>query len=52
MAWKALEPIAILRKACVYQRFLDNIEPSEWVYHRHDPQAMLVAAAAATTSGF
>lgn len=48
-AWKALEPVARLRSAWVYQRFLDNIEPSERVYHRDDVQNMLVAAEAAMT---
>jgi Phosphotransferase enzyme family len=32
-----LAPIAAARQAVVYRRFLDNIEPSEQVYHRHDP---------------
>ncbi len=40
-AWRVLEPIAALRMAWVYQRFLDNIEPSEHVYHRDDvPEAL------------
>lgn len=32
-----LAPVAAARQAVVYRRFLDNIEPSERVYHRHDP---------------
>ena len=35
-AWDAIRPLAILKSAIVYQRFLDNIEVSEHVYHRHD----------------
>lgn len=35
-AWRELAPIAALRMAWVYQRFLDNIEPSERTYHRLD----------------
>lgn len=35
-AWKVLEPIAALRMAWVYQRFLDNIEQAEHIYHRDD----------------
>lgn len=32
-----LAPIAAARQAVIYQRFLDNIEPSEQVYHLGDP---------------
>ena len=32
-----LAPIAAARQAVIYQRFLDNIEPSEQIYHRGDP---------------
>ena len=32
-----LAPIATARQAVIYQRFIDNIEPSEWAYHRDDP---------------
>lgn len=35
-AWDRLEPVATLRMAWVYQRFLDNIEPAEHIYHRDD----------------
>jgi Ser/Thr protein kinase RdoA (MazF antagonist) len=37
---RALEPMAVLARvigAIVYQRFLDNIEPAERVYHEDDP---------------
>jgi len=45
-----IEPIAALRHAWVYQMFLDNIEPSEHVYHLTDPidcisRALVLAAA-------
>jgi len=56
-AWKAIRPgadparaahviapIAALRQALVYQTFLDNIEPSERVYHRNDPAEWLERA--------
>ena len=32
-----LAPIAAARQAAIYRKFLDNIEPSEQVYHRNDP---------------
>ena len=35
-AWKLLRPLAALREALVYQSFVDNIEPSERVYHIGD----------------
>jgi hypothetical protein len=34
---RVIEPLAALRMAWVYQMFLDNIEPSEHVYHQDDP---------------
>lgn len=34
--WRLAEPVSRLRMAWVYQRFCDNIEPSELVYHRND----------------
>jgi hypothetical protein len=40
-----IAPIAAARQAVVYRRFLDNIEPSEHVYHRHDPADWLRRAA-------
>lgn len=43
-AWEALGPVAELRQAWVYQRFLDGIEPSERVYHRDDVPIALDAA--------
>ncbi len=36
-----LAPIAMARRAVIYQRFLDNIEPSERIYHRDDPAGWL-----------
>ena len=42
-----LAPVAALRQAAIYRLFLDNIEPSEWIYHESDPAAWLTAAAAA-----
>ncbi len=36
-ASQLLTPIAAARRAAVYQRFLDNIEPAEHPYHRADP---------------
>jgi hypothetical protein len=39
-------PISAARRAVVYQRFLDQIEPSEYPYHRADPADMLRRAAA------
>ncbi|NTF45242.1 phosphotransferase family protein [Rhizobium rhizogenes] len=32
-----LAPLAAARRAVIYQHFLDNIEPSEQVYHQGDP---------------
>jgi hypothetical protein len=32
-----LAPVAAARQAVLYRHFLDNIEPSEQVYHRSDP---------------
>ncbi|MEL6983155.1 MAG: phosphotransferase, partial [Actinomycetota bacterium] len=46
-AWEAIVPIALLRQAWVYQRFCDNIEPSEQVYHRDDVPAALDTTIAA-----
>jgi aminoglycoside phosphotransferase (APT) family kinase protein len=40
-AAELVRPIAALRLASVYQRFLDGIEASEHVYHRADPVAWL-----------
>jgi hypothetical protein len=44
---RALAPMSVLGHlvyAVVYQRFLDNIEPSERVYHEDDPASELQAA--------
>ncbi len=35
-AWRLLRPLAALRAGAVYQAFLDNIEPSERIYHEGD----------------
>jgi hypothetical protein len=48
---RALRPMTVLGRlvyACMYQRFLDNIEPSEWIYHQDDPRLELQAAVEAT----
>ncbi len=34
--WRLAEPVSRLRMAWVYQRFCDNIEQAELVYHRND----------------
>ncbi len=49
-ARRLLAPVAALRAAVVYQRFLDAIEPDERVYHQHDPATWLRRAAALATS--
>jgi len=41
-----LAPVAALQLAAVYQMFLDNIEPSERVYHAADPADWLARTAA------
>lgn len=38
-ALRLAEPLAHLAYAVRYQEFLDNIEPSEQIYHRGDPEA-------------
>ena len=45
-ALRVAEPLAHLAYAVRYQEFLDNIEPSEHVYHRGDPAAAIRAALA------
>ena len=40
-ALRIAEPLAHLAYAVRYQEFLDNIEPSERVYHRGDPAASI-----------
>jgi hypothetical protein len=44
-AWHLLGPLAALRAAAVYQHFLDNIEPSERIYHEQDVRPALEIAA-------
>jgi Phosphotransferase enzyme family len=46
-----LAPIAAARQAVIYRKFLDNIEPSEQVYHRADPAIWLSRAAQILRSG-
>ena len=45
-AAELLAPVAMARRAVIYQRFLDNIEPSERIYHRDDPAGWLRDTAA------
>jgi Ser/Thr protein kinase RdoA (MazF antagonist) len=45
-AFALLSPISAARRAVVYRRFLDQIEPTEHPYHRSDPADMLRRAAA------
>ncbi len=50
---RALEPMTVLAhviNAIVYQRFLDNIEPAERVYHEDDPSTEMEAAVRALVS--
>jgi len=44
-------PIAAARQAVIYRNFLDNIEPSEQVYHRVDPAKWLKRTAALVRAG-
>jgi hypothetical protein len=41
-----VQPIAALRQAIIYRRFLDGIEPAEHVYHHEDPARWLRRALA------
>jgi hypothetical protein len=43
-----LEPVSALQRAAVFEMFLDNIEPSERVYHAADPAEWLTRAARVT----
>ena len=43
-ALRSAKPLAYLGYAVRYQEFLDNIEPSERVYHWGDPVAMIRCA--------
>lgn len=45
-AAELLAPVAAARQAVVYRGFLDNIEPSEYPYHRSDPAERLERTAA------
>jgi phosphotransferase family enzyme len=45
-AWTLVRPLAALGDAVVYQCFLDQIEPSERIYHRDDVVPCLLRAAA------
>jgi hypothetical protein len=45
LAVELLTPVAAIRQAVIYRRFLDEIEPSEHVYHRADPPLWLTRAA-------
>jgi aminoglycoside phosphotransferase (APT) family kinase protein len=44
-ATELLAPLGAVQRAAVYQMFLDNIEPSERVYHAADPVEWLQRAA-------
>jgi phosphotransferase family enzyme len=44
-ASRLLAPVAAARQAVIYQRFLDNIEPSEHAYHRADVPDWLLRTA-------
>jgi hypothetical protein len=46
-AWNLLRPLAMLRSGAVFQHFLDNIEPSEQIFHDGDVMPALERAAAA-----
>jgi hypothetical protein len=45
-AAELIAPIAALRAASIYRTFLDNIEPNEHRYHRHDTEEWLQRALA------
>jgi hypothetical protein len=45
-AWGLNQPVAVLRGAVLFQRFLDLVEPSERVYHHRDVQPFLDRATA------
>jgi hypothetical protein len=49
-ALRIAEPLAQLAYAVRYQEFLDNIEPSERVYHRGDPAASIRRALACASA--
>ncbi|MDQ2782258.1 MAG: aminoglycoside phosphotransferase family protein, partial [Actinomycetota bacterium] len=43
-AAELLRPVAELGAALTYQRFLDHIEATEWIYHEGDPASRIRAA--------
>jgi aminoglycoside phosphotransferase (APT) family kinase protein len=43
-AARLIEPIAALRQARIYRTFIENIEPSEHCYHRHDTAEWIARA--------
>ncbi|AXF23545.1 aminoglycoside phosphotransferase family protein [Burkholderia pyrrocinia] len=45
-----LAPVAMARRAVIYQRFIDNIEPSEQIYHHGDPADWLGQTARRVTT--
>ena len=49
-ASRLLAPVAAARHALIYQRFLENIEPSERPYHQADPASWLRRTAALVRS--
>ena len=50
-ALRAIEPIAALRQATIYRKFLDNIERAEHIYHADDPRMWLTRASRLFGSG-
>ena len=50
-AWACLRPVSVLRSALVFQNFVDNIEPSERVFHDADVPEALARTAAALDGG-
>jgi aminoglycoside phosphotransferase (APT) family kinase protein len=50
-ALRIAEPLAHLAYAVRYQEFLDNIEPSERVYHLGDPAASIRQAIVVASTG-
>ncbi len=45
-AAELIAPVALMRQAIIYRRFLDGIEETERVYHRDDVPERLGAVAA------
>jgi hypothetical protein len=50
-AARLLAPLAAARRAAIYRRFLDHIEPAEHPYHRTDPADWLQQTAALLRDG-